>query len=56
MAKEPSLVLCDDLEGWDRGRRGLGEEREASGGGDVYIIMAICIVIWQKPIQHCKKN
>ena len=33
-------MLCDDLEGWDRGRRGLGEEGEASGGGDVYIIMA----------------
>ena len=28
--REPSLVLCDDLKGWDGGR---GEERETQEGG-----------------------
>ena len=29
-------MLCDDLEGWDRGRSG----REAQEGGDVCILIA----------------
>ena len=32
--REPSLVLSDDLEGWD----GMGETREVRKGGDTYII------------------
>ena len=23
LLREPSLALCDDLEGWDRGREGM---------------------------------
>ena len=41
--REPSLVLCDDLEGWDGGSGGrLGKE-------------GTFVVVWQKPIQHCIK-
>ena len=39
-------MLCDDLEGWD-GERGRRLERE----GNVWLI---CVVVWQKQIQHCK--
>ena len=53
-SRERSLVLCDDLEGWD----GV-EVRKGWGGGFkreetcVYVWL-IHVDVWQKPTQHCK--
>ena len=41
-------MLCDDLEGWDRG----GKEAQKRGGS--CILMADSCVVWQKLTQHCK--
>ena len=43
MCREPSLVLCDNLEGREPKREGIY----------VYLWM-IHIVVWQKPTQYCK--
>ena len=40
-------MLCDDLEGWD-GRGQGGSRRRLKS------LQMICIVVWQKPTQHCK--
>ena len=45
-------MLCDDLEGWDR-----GGGREAQEGGDMGIygyVQLIHFVVQQKLTQHCK--
>ena len=47
-----SLALCDDLEGWNWGRR------DSRGKGCMYIYIHIClwlihVVVQWKPIQHC---
>ena len=43
------LVLCDDLEGWDGGRR------EARGKRWVYVhIQWVHFIVQQKPTQHSK--
>ena len=44
--REPSQMLCDDLEGWD----GEGGSR-----GRLYTYRLIHVVEWQKPIQHYKE-
>ena len=44
--REPSQMLCDDLEGWD----GEGGSR-----GSPYTYRLIHVVVWQKPIQHYKE-
>ena len=41
------VVLRDDLEGWGKGRRLRSQ--------GVYVLLwLICVVVWQKPTQHCK--
>ena len=42
-----NLVLCDNLEGWDRVRG----EKEVQGGGDICIPMADHVDVWQKQTQ-----
>ena len=47
-APEPSLMLCDELEGWDGGR---GWEGNSRGRGYIYIYMYIpyiyiCIYVY----------
>ena len=42
-------MLCDDLEGWDARVRGRLKRKEIYG-----YLWLIHIVVWQKPIQHCK--
>ena len=49
--REPSLVLCDGLHGWD-GVEGMGGKY--MGGGRRYMLIAYHIVIQQKLIHHCK--
>ena len=44
-----SLVLCDDLEGWDG-----GGGREAQEEGDICIHIAVSHCVQQKLTQHCK--
>ena len=45
-----SLVLCDNLEGWD-GEEGGRRIQE----GRVYVYLwLIHVDVWQKPTQHCK--
>ena len=45
-----SLVLCDNLEGWN----GVGGGREVQEGEDMCILWLIYVDVWQKPTQHCK--
>ena len=45
-------MLCDDLEGLDRGCGEAG--RKFQKEGDICILMADSFVVWQKPTQHCK--
>ena len=47
--KEPSrALLCEDLEGWARGKGGrLGRE-------GMYELWQIHVAVWQKATQHCK--
>ena len=41
-------MLCDDLEGWDRGGVGRGFKKEG-----IYVYLRLIhIVVWQKPTQH----
>ena len=47
--REFSLVLCDDLEGWDG-----GGGREAQEEGDICIPIAVSLCVQQKLTQHCK--
>ena len=49
------MVLCDELEGWDRGvwARGSVGGRLKKEGIYVYFWL-IHIVVQQKPTQHCK--
>ena len=43
------MALYDDLEGWNL------EEREAQERRDIHTyLLLICIVVQQKPTQHCK--
>ena len=49
--REPSLVLCDGLHGWD-GVEGMGGKY--MGGGRRCMLIAYHIVIQQKLIHHCK--
>ena len=46
-----SLVLCEDLEEWDRGR-------EVQEGGHMCLLVAVgtylLFTVWQKLTQHCK--
>ena len=45
-------MLCDNLEGWD----GVVSGREVQEGGYKYIYLGLIhVVVWQKPIQHCKE-
>ena len=44
-----SLVLCDDLEGWD-GR--AESRREVQEGRNICILWLVHIVVWQKPTQY----
>ena len=54
---QPRVLLCDDLEGWDRGGEG-----EAQEGGDMCVSVCICVcvcvfihvVVQKKQTQHCK--
>ena len=47
--REPiSVLLCEDLEGWDGGRRGR-LQREG-----IYIQLWLIFIVWQKSTQHCK--
>ena len=48
ITQELSLVLCEDLEGWD------GVEREAQEGGVYVYLWLIHIIVHQKSTQHCK--
>ena len=48
--RELSLVLCDDLEGWDGGG---GTGREVLEGRHI-CIQLIHFTVWHKPTQHCK--
>ena len=50
--RELNLVLCDNLEGWDG--MGWGGDEGHLSEGDICILMAEHIVVWQKPAQHCK--
>ena len=43
-------MLPDNLEGWD----GVGDGREGPEGRDVFLLMADCVDVWQKPTQYCK--
>ena len=44
-------MLCDHLEGWDGGG-GVGGKLKREG---TYVYLwLICVVVWQKPTQHCK--
>ena len=47
-AGSSTLGLCGNLEGW--GGVGWGGGREETS---VYLRL-ICVVVWQKPTQHCK--
>ena len=47
--REPSLALCDDLEGWVGGRGG-----RKKGEGIYLHLWQICVVGQQKPTQYCK--
>ena len=38
--REPNVVLCDNLDGWDK-----GEGREAREEGDIYIYIYIYIIM-----------
>jgi len=51
---EPSVALSDDLEGWEGAWLGrLGREGRRKR---MYVkLWLICIVVWQKTTQHCKK-
>ena len=49
--RELSLVLCDDLEGWDGW--GWGTGREVQEGRHI-CVQLIHFIAWQKPVQHCK--
>jgi len=43
-------VLCDDLEGWDR-----GEDRERLKTEEIHVhLQLVHIVVQQKLTQHCK--
>ena len=48
--RELSLVLCDDLDGWDGG----GGEREVQREGIYVYIQLIRFIVQQKLTQHCK--
>jgi len=42
-------VLCDNLEGWDRGERWEGD---SGGRGHVYTLQRIHVDVWQKSIHY----
>ena len=47
--REPSLVLCDDLEGWDGEVGGRLKRKE------IHVhLRLIHVVVWQKQTQHCE--
>ena len=41
----------DSLEGWDRR---AGHRRDAQEGGAYVYLWLIPVIVWQKPIQHCR--
>ena len=43
-------MICDDLDGWD----GVGVGGSLKREGIYVYLWLIHIVVWQKPIQHCK--
>ena len=48
--REPTLVLCYNLEGWDGVELGGG----SGGKGHMCNLWLIHAVVWQKPTQYCK--
>ena len=48
--RELTLVLCDNLEGWDGVELGGG----SGGKGHICNLWLIHVVVWQKPTQYCK--
>ena len=43
------MVLCDNLEEWNREEAGGRRKREG-----IYVYLWLIHIVWQKPTKHCK--
>ena len=47
--RDPNLVLCNNLEGWD----GVGGGREVTEGGEYVYLWLFNVDVWKKSSQYC---